>query len=433
MTKKLIAAMLVVLFSLFITSCSSQQSQNMQGKTVVVFWHAMGGPLGKTLKELVKRFNDTHPKIYVKLENVGNYSVLQQKIVASVQAGNPPDIAQAYESWTVNMAEGGRIVPLQQFIDEEKDFNLNDIFDVYIEDVTYKGKIQALPFNKSLPVLYWNKKLFKEAGLDPNKPPTTWEEFVEYAKKLTIDKDGDGKPDIYGTAFPPSSWYYAALVYQLGGKLFDTKTKQPMFNKEAGVKALQFLVDLIYKYKVAYLTTGFNHQTDFEAGKVAMILGSSVSKTFMEKKLAFPFGIAPIPHFKNGQKATVLSGTNLVIFNKGDNKKARMAWEFIKWLTSTNNTAYWAVKTFYLPVRKSALESDIMKALFKTHPGFKEVIKSLEYAKYEPFDPVWMTGRIFLGEALANALNTGKDVRKWLEEAAKKVAKEAERLSKTQH
>ncbi len=420
--KKIIGCFMVALIVVGLVGCgnnSKDQAQN--GKTTIIFWHAMGGPIGRTLEEMVKKFNATHKDIYVKLENMGNYNSLQMKLVAAIQANVTPDIAQVYESWVANMIKGKRIIPLDDFV-KEPGFNLNDIHPVFINDVKMNGKIWAMPFNKSMPVLYWNKELFKKVGLDPNKPPANWEEFLEYAKKLTIDTNGDGKPDIYGTAFPPSSWYFGCMVYQNGGKLLDEKKRKAAFNEEPGVKALQYWIDLIFKYKVAYLTTGFNHQTDFQAGKVAMIWGSSVSKIFMEKQINFDFGIAPFP--QGEKKASILSGTNVVIFDKKDPKRAKAAWEFIKWFISTKNTAYWAVKTAYMPVRKSALQTDIMKNLFKKQPMMKAAIMQLDYAAFEPFDTAWFRGRKYLDEAISDALVKGGDAKQYLDEAAKKVNEE---------
>jgi len=172
---------------------------------------------------------------------------------------------------------------------------------------------------------------------------------------------------------------------------------------------------------VAYKTTGFDHQNDFIAGKVGIIMGSSVSKVFMKKQITFDYGIAPIPGDK--KKAVILSGTNVVLL-KSNPTKQKAAWEFIKWFTEPEQTAYWSIHTNYLPVRKSAMETAIMKKALKEDKGFNALSSQLEYSEFEPRMPEWYTARQILQQALDKALIEKGNSETYLKEANIKINEE---------
>ncbi len=134
-------AILLIILSILIIACGKKEVTNSE-VTEILFWQAMGGPLGDALEELVQKFNDTHPDINVTSVNMGNYTALSQKLMASIQTGNQPDVAQAYEAWIANMIEGDVIVPIEEFIKEDPNFGakeMEDIYPVFINSVHIKG------------------------------------------------------------------------------------------------------------------------------------------------------------------------------------------------------------------------------------------------------------------------------------------------------
>ena len=259
------ALFLILISILMLFGCSGKQKS--QGEvTEVIFWQAMGGPLGDALAELVNTFNDTHPNIHVTSINMGNYTALSQKLMASIQTGNQPNVAQAYEAWIANFVDGNVIIPIQDFIDADSTFNkkdLDDFYPVFINSCTVDGKLVSFPFNKSVRVQYYNKDILFQNDLDPNKPPKTWDEFLRLSQLLTQDKDGDGKIDQYGTTIKISAWQFENLLLQAGGEIMSANNKTPLFNGKAGVEALDFLTRLLKES--AYLSPGFEGQKDFTA------------------------------------------------------------------------------------------------------------------------------------------------------------------------
>lgn len=399
----IIPLILVMVFGIYMAGCGGGDKNDADsGVTTIRFWHAMGGPLGEILVDMIKDFNKTHPHIRVIEENLASYENLEKKLLASLIAKNNPDIAQMYEAVTLKMAKAGKLLELGPMIEAQGDFDTDDIIPTMLDDVTFDGKIWALPFNKSLPVLYYNKDSFKKAGLDPEAPPKNWDEFLEYAKKLTLDTNGDGRIDEWGTAFPAeNAWVYFCMVLQFGGKLYDYETNMVKMDSPEAIEALEYLVDSIHKHKVAYTSTGFNHQNDFLAGTVAMIMSSVVSKSFMEDKITFDWGMVPIPQGK--LNASILSGTNASIFTTTPERE-KASWEFLNWFSKAENTARWSLGTTYMPVRQSAIDGPIMQAAFEEDSRNLAAVSQLPYSSFEPRMAGWYNCRKITGSLLEEAM-----------------------------
>ncbi|MEW6685210.1 MAG: ABC transporter substrate-binding protein [Candidatus Edwardsbacteria bacterium] len=417
------------IFYLLSFGCTKKVEKS--GQIEVTFWHVMGGPLGKTLDEMVAEFNKTHPKILLKTVSMGSYTALSQKIMAAVAAGNPPEMAQAYESWTSQLIETASITPIQDFIDGPNGLSKEDLADFWpamLRDNTFDGKIWSFPFNKSVPVYYYNKRLFRQEGIE--QFPKDWGEFLNAAKRLTKDTNGDGLPEQWGTAFPiGATWMFQCLLLQNGGKPLSDDGKKTEFNSLEGVEALTYLVDQLHKEKVAYLVTGFEHQNDLLAGKVGMIQSSIASLAYIREALQrskpeerIEMGLAPLPAQK--RKGVVLSGTNVILFSKPPKERQEAAWEFIKWMSLTENTAKWAIGSSYLPLRQSALKTEIFKKYLKENPRLSEVIEQVNYAEPEPQSVIWFNGRTILEEeGLQSALKGIISPQEALNLAAEKINK----------
>lgn len=414
---KIFARITIVLALVLLISCNSGTADN--SKTKVVFWHVMGGPTGEALKELIDTFNVHHPGIEVIPVSVGNYNALSQKLMAS--GSNPPVISQVYESWTSELYAAGMLKPVQDFIDDEYMQELKeDMFPIFLEDNTFNGTLVSLPFNKSVPTYFYNKDMYAEYGV--NEFPSTWDDFYTAMKTLTVDKNNDGKPDQFGTAFNISTWMFETRLFQFNGELADENLR-PLFNSEAGIRAVEVDLRMLKKDKTAYTTTGYQHQDDFLSGKVSTITGSCVSLSFiLAAEPPFELGIGPVP--SGDREAVLISGTNVAIFAKSSDAQQKAAFEFVKWLTSPDVQAIWSYRTGYVPVRKSSLEKDLLTGQFEKFPTLKDVYNQLEYAYMEPQANEWYLGRQILGEALEFIVKGDKDPKKALDEAAEKFKRE---------
>ncbi len=425
-------ALIAVLIALvLIGGCGKRQGE--EAVIEVTFWHGMGGPLGRVLKQLVDEFNESQNEIFVNSISMGQYTALSQKIMAAVAAGKPPVMAQAYENWTIELILSRSIVPIQNFVDGPDGLSpeeLEDFLPVFIENNQWDDVIWSFPFNKSVRAVYYNKDLFAASGLDPDHPPETWEEYIGFSRQITRDSDGDGHPDIWGTAGQVTVWMFGNLLLQDGGTWLDESNERVAFNSQHGVNALTFQRDLLVG-DAGFITAGFEYQNDFLAGKVGMIEGSTVSVAFMEGKYDFELGIAPLPRGK--RPGGTIAGTNVVIFEGVPEKQQRAAWKFIKWFTDTPQTAKWSAGTFYVPVRKSAMETDLLKQKFADYPGLQAAYLQLEYATFEPKIAGWYAGRRYLAErAIESVLRGNADVQGALDKAAGNADVEIARLKRLQ-
>jgi len=146
----------------------------------------MGGPLKATLDSLTEGFR-RETGIEVSAVNMGNYTALSQKLMAAAMAGNLPELSQSYEAWTSQLLEKGALASFGDFASAPGGFDssdLSDFFPVMLAECSRNGRLVTLPFNKSVPVYYYNRDLFQKAGLDPDRFPETWEAFVAAAKTI---------------------------------------------------------------------------------------------------------------------------------------------------------------------------------------------------------------------------------------------------------
>jgi ABC-type glycerol-3-phosphate transport system substrate-binding protein len=272
----------------------------------------------------------------------------------------------------------GALAPITDFIVGPNGIDRTEIYDAFWTYNTAGGKLWTMPFNNSMPVLYYNKDLFEAAGLDSEKPPETWDELVEMAQDLTRDTDGDGQVDQWGFNTTSSThWYLSTMILQNGGRIINDDETRVLYDGPEAVEALQFWGDLVNVYKVMPPAQHGAAEGDFLAGKLGMLVQSSAGLPGTLEEASFEVGVAMIP--ANKTRVAPIGGASLVII-KGEEAKMNAAWEFTRWLTSPENSNYWAMNTGYVPIYKGALEKPEMQQFLKDNPLYQTVIEQLEYA-----------------------------------------------------
>ncbi|KPJ74476.1 hypothetical protein AMJ52_00390 [candidate division TA06 bacterium DG_78] len=399
--KRTLSIILIFIF-IFIT-CSREK------KLTVTFWHVMGGPLGRRLEEMIVEFNTLHPEGEIKPAHMGSYDALAQKLMGAVASNSPPVIAQMYESWTDQFFKAGVLYPLTEFVERDTSFHIEDFYPVFIDDNTYDSILVTLPFNKSVPVFYYNADILKAYGIDSF--PQNWIAFRKTCE--TVKQSG-----IWPTSWPIDVWYFSTMLHQAGGRLYDEKTRQPLFNSTYGVEVLEYIVSLV-RDSLFYLNPGFQRQDEFLSGNVAMIPASIVSWAFMKEKPPFKMEVAPFP--SGVIKATVIAGTNIGMFKKPTQEQKKLAWEFIKWFLMPENQIRWTEASFYLPTRRSTTELEAFKKFIEENPGYDKVVEQLDVAKTEPKVKEWFTGRIYLNEVLEEAVRLQRTPKEALDNAAQRL------------
>jgi ABC-type glycerol-3-phosphate transport system substrate-binding protein len=369
--------------------------------TTINYWHYLSGDNAKLHEQMVQEFNAQHPHIQVEVLYTGNQFVARDKLLASVAGSAAPDVALVDQFWPPLMVSTDTLVPLKHFVDPEE--YLRDFSQVSKDTVTVNGEAWTMPFSLSNQILLYNKDKFREVGLDPEKPPTTWDELVEYASALTRDINGDGRTDEWGVNFTTRSnmgsmYAFITFMWQAGGELYSEDYSEAVFNNEAAVEAAQFWNELAHHHKVLTLSP----PTDgFETGRIAMQYSSTSSIAATEKKVDFDLGVAAVPGYKN--QVTGVGGSSLAIF-KSTPARELAAWEFVHWMSSAENNLKWSMNTGYIPLRLSVQNSDIYQQYLANKPHMQVVLEQFDYARARPNTVSYADLSRLLGVAVEEAL-----------------------------
>ncbi|MBD0379971.1 ABC transporter substrate-binding protein [Paenibacillus sedimenti] len=354
-------------------------------KIEINYWYSWGDKIGENNENLVKKFNESQEEIVVKANFQGTYDEQHAKAQAAFAAGNPPEVWQNEIASIGVFAKAGMTEDLTPFVKKDQ-VDMNDFIPGLMGNSYVDGKLHGLPYLRSTPLLYLNRTLLKEAGLDPNGPKN-WKEFEEYAKKITV-------PDKrVGITMPVDIWYYEAFVAQSGGKMISEDGKKAEFNSEAGIEPVKFLLKLKESGVAKIPTTddaGNVAKLDFQNQRSAMLFSSTADLTKqmqVAKDAGFELGTSFMPANKSYGVPT--GGANLVMSAKLSKEKQEAAWKFIKWMTAKEQTIYASSFTGYLPSRVSAVNSDEMKKLYAEKPLFKVAVDQLEYARPRPMLKVY--------------------------------------------
>ncbi len=386
-------------------------------KVTLNFWHSYSGPRALLFESLVKQFMKENPMIEVKLTYGGDLHTMRDKLLTAVGGGSGPDVAEIDSFWTPAFAEAGALYDLAPFM-AATGYDTTDLMDASLASITYKDKFWSIPFNLSNIVLYYNKAKFKEAGLDPEVPPATWDQVIEFGKKLTRDKNGDGVIDQWGIVFPLKAnfgavWYWLAFFWQQGGQLFNAEQTASTFNTPAGVAATNMWRDMVWKHKILSLSAGFS---DFKAGNAAMELSSSsVLGNYRDVMGNANIGLAPLPPGPGGVRATVSGGGNLTILSGCKDPQA--AWVFLNWMGSTEVNKRWCLATGALPTRKSVLESNEYQDYLLADPKNRTMLEGLQFTMIRPNIPEYGDASRFIALAVEESVFENKDPQPLLDRA----------------
>ncbi|WP_191562502.1 ABC transporter substrate-binding protein [Metabacillus idriensis] len=359
-------------------------------KIQLTFWRNDGTNLeNKAYKEIISAFESAHPDIKINMVSVP-YGDYELRLRTEIAAGNQPDVMSIDSPNLALYADSGWLLSIDSYMRSEGD--LEDIPSATLEGLIYKGEIYLSPIVESGVALFYNKHLFKKAGLpfpseDPDNP-MTWDEVLEIAKKINNPSENvfgidpaqgfsDGESPAYFKM--PLLWQFGADVLSL-----DATTSDGYLNSNEALEALQFYQDLYQKHKVAAVELP---PDSFITGKLAMTVMGSWSLADFEKnvpefKLGEDFGIAPLPKDKN--QVVPNGGWSLGISQKS--KYPDEAWEFIQYATSYEGSKKYVELTGDIPARYSVSKEF---PELQTYPKNIFVQQAQKYSENRPVTPAY--------------------------------------------
>lgn len=347
-----------------------------QAQTEIQWWHAMGGPLGEWVNDLAKGFNESQKEYKVVPTFKGTYDESMPAAIAAYRAGNAPNILQVFEVGTATMmASKGAIVPVWQLM---KDAGQKFDTAAYVPAVAGyytapNGQMLSLPFNSSTTVFFYNKDAFKAAGLDPNKPPSTWPEVTLAAAKLkasgstcplTTSWQGWTQLESF------SAWHNVEFATKNNG--FGGTEARLVFNGPLQVRHIENLANMAKQGLFVYKGRGNVPDAAFISGECAMSMGSSSTYGQVNKVAKFAFGFSPLPYYPDVPGApqnTIIGGASLWAMSGKPAAENKGVAAFFAYLSRPEVQAASHQRTGYLPTTKASFELTEKSGFYAKNPG----------------------------------------------------------------
>jgi len=381
--------LLTPLLALVAAACAggagAPQETRPAGPVKITFWHSMNAANRDALEKLTATFNASQDEVRVELVFQGNYVDSLNKFIASVRSGDVPAILQMHDASTQLLIDSGEVTPIQDFVDRE-DYDLSDFEPRLLDYYRVGDRLYSMPFNVSNPVLLYEKNSFREAGLDPEKPPATLEELTEASRKL-VQRDSQGNVTRSGVALEINVWYFeqmlanAGALYVNNGNGRDDRPTEAVFNGPEGQAIFQWWHDMVEEglaFNVGRNPTGTDHLYAVGAGRAAMTIASSSALRSVLDALEAGGGpagaemaIGPFPAPQSPDGGMVVGGASLWIIKSRPEAEQEAAWKLIKFLVEPPQQAEWYAGTGYFPIRRLAYEEPAAQEVEARYPFFR--------------------------------------------------------------
>ncbi len=398
MKAKIIALFsLFVLLTLAVSACTTVQpaqpaatpapdsdTANVEADVVeLTFWHQYDKKNAELIDELINQFNEEHPNIQVQAVVQPSYDEYKTLLKTSILAGTTPDVAAVDLIWVPEYVSDGALQPLDDYAKADSQFNIDDFYPMLTDYDVIDGERYGLPMSANNMQLIWNKDLFAKAGLDPEKPPTTWDEMKELAEKCSDPDSGVVGFEFYTQPTGEGiTWQFQVWLWAAGGEFLNADNTKAAFNTPEGLDALTFVSDMLQGNGSIPGPWGA-----FGDAKACMQLDGSWLFGY-RKDAPFEWGIASVPAPAGGTTASNVGGERLIVFKNSAHKEAD--WEFIKFLTSTETQLRWDKETGFMPVLESVGENpDYLKWVNETEPRMLPFVEGMAFAHARPATPLY--------------------------------------------
>ncbi len=404
-------------------------------KVEITFWHAFGGGRTAFIERMVQDFNYTHPGIEVKAEYKGSYRDTLNAAILAARQGAAPHIVQIFEVGSQLALDSGIFVPIEDYVPAELRFQLDDYIKPVANYYRIKGKFNSIPWNSSNPILYYNKDIFKKAGLDPENPPKTFGEVTKACEKIEATK---AAPKCI--TWPLHSWFVEQWIAEQGALLANNENGRAaratdvFIDSEAMRRIVEWWKAMYDKGYYAYsgkLEDWDGANQIFVSQQAAMLITSTSDVTFhqnaaFENGYELGTGFLPIPDGveRNG---TVVGGASLWLTKGHPDEEMAAALTFLLWFTNTENMVRWHKGTGYFPVLNTSVKVLEWQHWFERNPAYKAAFDQLLQSKANRATQGALIGPFpeirTIIEEMIQAVFQGKPIDRALKEADAKADK----------
>jgi sn-glycerol 3-phosphate transport system substrate-binding protein len=397
------------------------EDRRARGRIEADLWFSYGGKNREVLLALLERFHTAQDRYFIHATYQGDYFEPLAKLRTAIAARAAPAVTHVVGEVLPYLAEAGVLEPLNRFTGGE---DLGLVRALSQEGCFLEGDsrpLYGLPFNRSTPIVYYNKPVFQGLGLSP---PTTWAELREVARAAT--SRGPDSVVRWGYECPVDWWFWVALVGQAGGAVVEAD-KTPSLGGDAGVRALELWQTMVHEDRTMKPPPGRDYNawqaanTDFLAGRAAMIWTSTAFLRYLEENAKFEVGAAPLPR---DVRASVPTGGTLFVMPKGAPAPAQeAAFAFLRFMMSPEQANDWATRTGYMPVSKEGMRRLEESGYYKQHPNDRVAVDQLAHAAPWPWAPeLFRIQREAVQPRLEQAVLERRDARATLDEARRAAA-----------
>jgi sn-glycerol 3-phosphate transport system substrate-binding protein len=345
------------------------------------------GKLAVERQRMIEQYNKDHADTHVTAVYTGSYDDTNLKTHAAIQAGRPPAAVIMSANFVREYVINNEVVQLDALIrgDGQTPQQFMELFwPALRQNAMDQGHVYGVPFHNSTPLLYYSVDAFKAAGLDPDRPPATWQEWADAARKLTR-REGNQTAS-WGLMMPGTydycGWITSGLAMSNGGQFYNPDYGgEVYYTAPSTIGAVRFIDALVHKWKVMPegVTDANAVTTAFFQGRTGMMILSTGSLSFVRDNMKSPYRTAFLP--RNVANAVPIGGASLILPKGNSPDRQAAAWALIKWLTSPEVAGSWSRFTGYFAPRIAAYDLQEMKTFMAEHPDAKVALDQLAYAR----------------------------------------------------
>ncbi|MDR1471320.1 MAG: ABC transporter substrate-binding protein [Synergistaceae bacterium] len=377
-------------------------------QTEILFWNVFADETstGAFLAKAADDFMKKNPDVKITINGQGGYDAMAERLEAASASGRLPTMAIIEETFL------GRFHPIAEDLSRYLPSGVIANYQPGLLASGYVGSaLRAVPFNRSMPVLFYNKTMFDASGVEA--PPATWEEFRETARALSDPERG-----IRGAAlcWDTDAWIFESILYSWGGEILDETNRKVVFNEDGRTaEMIRFFQEMKDEQT---LFSPYDHQedpwitisTEVLEGRAGMMMGSNGMFSLYSQWMAdagYELGIAMQPSLDGTPSAATGAG-NIIVFRGASEERKAAAGRFLEFLAQDEYVAEYTVLSGYLPVTKSAMNSEILRAMLSEKPMYQAAIDQMEFAHRRPLTKNWKNMYSVIVEELEACLSDAR-------------------------